>query len=402
MAAQLPASEPNTLSFETEVEAVDDQAIALAETYFYAESGGQPADRGTIAGVEVTDVQLIEETVWHTLAQGIDVSPGDTVAGEVDPEFRRYCMSAHTASHAVYGAARKRFDSVGYGGFEITPTKVRLDLETPEAIDDEAMLDLERLTNEVIWEDRPVTWSEWSAEEVKERDDIAFNVATDVVHTEETVRIVEIENWDIAACGGTHMASTGRIGEVTMADRSNPGEGQTRLEFVVGPERIEQRHAEKTTAWKAKSKLGVPIEEVPERIDQLEADQRELENRVAEMEQSLVAASLTGPGATRFEVDGASWALASIPDVEANTVATCLEELIGETGDVIAVAGGEHRAHLVVASNGSIAATDIIDSTLEAFDGGGGGGSDDRAQAGGIDANADELIEHLAERFGPN
>lgn len=400
MAVQLPATDPSTLTFEATVESIDGQDIALDETYFYAESGGQPSDRGTIDGTEVHEVTRRNGTTWHTLSAEPAVSPGDTITGEVDETFRRYCMAAHTASHAVYGAARQCFDDVGYGGFEITPSKVRLDLETPTPIDDTVLLELERLTNEVIWEDRPVTWSAWPAEEVKDRNDIAFNVATEVVHTEETVRIVEIEDWDIAACGGTHVSRTGDIGEVTMADRSNPGEGQTRIEFVVGPDRIERRHAEKQSIWAAKTHLGVPIEEIPTRLDKLESERHELEARLEAMEESIVAASVTGSGAIHFDHNGSRWALATVPEVGANTASSVIEGLIGDVGDVIAVAGGDGRAHLVVASSGDIPAMEVVDATLDGFPGGGGGGSAESAQAGGIDAAPNELVDYLADVYG--
>lgn len=401
MAVQLAATDPTTRTFESTVVAIEGQAVELEETYFYAESGGQPADRGTIDGIDVVDVQTDDDGIWHTLAGDLPADIGDTVTGHIDHEFRRYCMAAHTASHAVYGAARERFADVGYGGFEITPSKVRIDLKTPTPIDDEAMLDLERLTNEVIWENRPVTWSEWPADEVKARDDIAFNVATEVVNTQETVRIVEIEEWDIAACGGTHMPSTGAIGAIAMADRSNPGEGQTRVEFVVGEERIDQHDIEKRSAWRAKARLGVPVEEIPSRIDQLEEERQALESRVDEMQAAIVGASLTGPTATRFERNGASWTLASVPEVEANTAASVIEGLLEEVGDVIAVSGGEHRAHLVVASDGEIAASEVIDTALAGFDGGGGGGSPRIAQAGGIDADPGEIVEYLVDEYAP-
>lgn len=399
MATQPAALDPGTVTFEATVTAVDGDAVALDETYFYAESGGQPADRGAIDGVPVDDVQLRDGTAWHTLETATDWSTGERIVGEVDPTFRRYCMCAHTASHAVYGAARVRFDDVGYGGFEITPTKVRLDLETPVPIDDAAMLELERRTNEVIWEDRPVTWSEWPAEEVRANETIALNVATEVIHTEDTVRVVEIADWDLAACGGTHVSSTGEIGEIAMADRSNPGEGQTRLEFVVGPARIDLRHAERTAAFAAKARLGVPVSELPERVERLEADKRDLEARVESMEAAVVSAAISGPDARRFERNGATWTVATLPTVEASTAVSVAEDLVGEAGDVIVVAGGDTPASLVVVSDGSTPATAVIDAALDGFDGGGGGGSDRRAQAGGIGADAAAVVEHLLEVY---
>lgn len=401
MATQLASQDPETLSFSSAVTAIDGDRVALEHTYFYAESGGQPADRGTIDGLDVIDVQLTNGTTWHTLGDEPTFDVDDVVDGQIDSAFRRYCLSAHTASHAVYGAARRLFDSVGYGGFEITPTKVRLDLETPVPIDDEALFELERRTNEVVWEDRPVTWSEWPASEVRENNEIALNVATEVVHTEETVRVVEIEDWDLAACGGTHVSSTAAIGSVAMIDRSNPGEGQTRVEFVVGEERIDQQHAEKTAAWRAKATLGVPIEDVPSRIDQLQEELQRLESRVSSMEHTVAAAEVTGSAATRFDRNGARWAVASVTEVDAKKAAEVAEDLVGEAGDIVVIAGGADRSHVVVAGDGSTPATDIVDAVLDGFDGGGGGGSDQKAQAGGIDAGPDAIVDRIVDVYRP-
>lgn len=400
MAMQRAAAEPDVLAFDAEITAVDGPTVTLDQTYFYAESGGQPSDRGTIAGITVADVVRENGTTKHLLDEPAEFDVGDAVSAEIDPSFRRYCMAAHTASHAVYGAARQLYDSLGYGGFEITPEKVRIDLETPEPIDDPALFDLERLTNQVVWEDRPVTWSEWATAEVRERDDIALNVATEVVDEADVVRVVEIEEWDIAACGGTHMTSTGAIGAVAMIDRSNPGEGMTRVEFVVGADRIAHHAEEKRAAWAAARHLGVGIAEVPARLEGVLAERDRLQESVASAERTIARLSLASDAAIRAEVDGVTWAIATTTSEDTNTVADAVADAQGDIADVVALAGSTGRAFLVVASDGEPDADAIVDAVLEVFEGGGGGGSPTRAQAGGIDADPDQVLSALCEHFG--
>ena len=225
--------EPYTLSFESSVESAseplesetdgelgDDRTeVVLDETYFYAESGGQPADRGTIGGVPVADVQHREDGVVHTLAGSLDASEGDSLTGEVDPEFRTYCMRAHTASHVLYGAGRRLLDDLGYGGFDIGTEKVRVDFETTTEIGDDLLVGLERLVNRAVWDSREVTWAQHSREEALAREDVAFNAKTEEGLGDEAVRIVEVEGWDLAACGGTHVRNTREIGPVTVLER---------------------------------------------------------------------------------------------------------------------------------------------------------------------------------------
>jgi len=108
MTASRAPAEPEVREFEATVESVDDRAIVLDETYFYAESGGQPADRGTIDGILLADVIERDGRVVHILDQDAETLPeaGETVSAVVDDAFRTYCTRAHTASHVLYGTAR--------------------------------------------------------------------------------------------------------------------------------------------------------------------------------------------------------------------------------------------------------------------------------------------------------
>lgn len=395
MAAQPAAAEPYIREFDARVTDVVDGGIILDDTYFYAESGGQPADRGTIESVAVTDVERRNGRTVHHVADPTAFDSGMAVTGSIDWDFRRYCMVAHTASHALYGAARVRFDDLGYGGFEITPDKVRIDFETPDPIDDDEVFALERLTNEVIWEDRPVTWSEWPAEAVATHDDIALNVATEVVDTAETVRVVEIDGWDLAACGGTHVQSTGEIGAIAVLDRSNPGEGMTRIEFTVGPGRIDRHIAEKRAAWEAKRTLETDVAGVSDRIETLTDELTQHETEIERLTRQLIAATLTGDDARQRTIGDDRWTFAVVDTGDAGTIADILQDLKGDIADGVAVARDDQRVQLVVVSPGDPAADAIIAATLDELESGGGGGSPTSAQAGGIATDAAEALEYL-------
>ncbi|MFB6269316.1 MAG: alanine--tRNA ligase-related protein, partial [Halobacterium sp.] len=207
MADSLAPSAPYTTSFSATVTGVEENGVTLDETYFYPEGGGQPADRGTVGGVAVDHVASTEDGVVHFFAAEPDFEVGDDVQAEVDPEFRRYARRAHTASHVLYGAGRRVLDDLGYGGFDISEEKVRVDFETSTEIDDSVLADLERLTNRAVWDSHDVTWEEVPAEEAKSREDVAFNTKTEegVMSDADSVRIVTVEDWDVAACGGTHV-----------------------------------------------------------------------------------------------------------------------------------------------------------------------------------------------------
>ncbi|MEY7850853.1 alanyl-tRNA editing protein [Natrarchaeobius sp. A-rgal3] len=420
MSGQLAAAEPYATRFETEVTAVDGRQVWLERSYFYAESGGQPADRGTVGDVDVADVQLLDGEQVHVLESEPTFKAGHRVLCSVDWSFRMYCMRAHTASHVLYGAGRRILDDLGYGGFDIGERKVRVDLETSTEIDDDVLIELDELINRAVWESRPVSWEDVPVTEAREREDVAFNEATeDGAFRKGRVRLVTIgeddagagngtairttktgsraEPWDVAACGGTHVRNTREIGPVTVLGRSNPGEGLTRIELAVGPRAIDRRTAEKRAVFDAKRALGTGIEDVSSELVRLTGRRDDLEERLRHAESKLVSARLEG--GESFEREGEHWRVATVDDADTELVGDVVRSRIdareNSEGDDVIVAIGESGAPFaVVGRAGSRSATDLLDELTASF-GGGGGGSETLAQGGGFDASVDELYDSL-------
>ena len=405
MAAQRAAEDPDITHFEATVEAVDGADVQLDETYFYAESGGQPADRGTIDGVAVLDVQPTSDGVVHTLAEQPTYAPGTTVTGEIDIAFRTYCRRAHSASHVIYGAARQHLADLGYGGFDIGERKVRIDFETSSDIDDDTLLALERASNRVVWESRPVTWEQIPLDTVHQQPGIAFNTKTEegVFGTEDTVRVVEIGTsahietndwWDRAACGGTHVRNTHEIGPIAVLDRSNPGEGLTRIELTVGERAIDHFATLRNVATEAANVLESSVDDLPERATQIAEEVQRLEDTTRLFQDQLIEARV---GALPLnEKDDATWVVGAIADADGEALGRFIRERENEDVDVIALVSTERPVQLVVGSDGSMSASDIVTDVTETF-GGGGGGADDFAQGGGIDADPEDIVAYLRE-----
>ncbi|GAA0229740.1 DHHA1 domain-containing protein [Haladaptatus pallidirubidus] len=412
------AAEPYRTGFEATVERRDGRDVVLSETYFYAESGGQPADRGTLGGIPVADVQKRDGAVVHTLeteavSRGETASalgsesnadanpsfePGDTVVGQIDETFRTYCMRAHTASHVLYGAGRQILDDLGYGGFDIAEEKIRVDFETSTDIDDSILVELERLTNRVVWDSLPVSWVEVPKAEALEREEIAFNTKTEegVLSDSDTVRVVEIEEWDVAACGGTHVENTHEIGPVTVLERSNPGEGLTRVEFAVGPPAIRQQVDEKSAALDSARVAGTSVENLPAEIGRLSDELGGLERELADAKSQLVGAKIEELADETVARDGNEWLVGTIDGVGPNELADRVQELAGDAADVVALTGADGATFLVVGANGDVSAVDVIDEVTAEF-GGGGGGSPSFAQGGGLSAEPEDVVTFLRE-----
>ena len=379
--------------------AIDGQDVILDRTYFYAESGGQPADRGQLGGRQVADVQEREDGIVHRLAEAPAFGVGDAVTGVVDDEFRTYCMRAHTASHLLYGAGRHLFDGLGYGGFDIGEEKVRVDLATSSGVDDDDLVELERLVNRAVWDSRPVDWEEVPVEAARKRDRVAFNTKTEegVMADADTVRVVTIEGWDWAACGGTHVSNTREVGPVEVLDRSNPGEGLTRVEFAVGPPGITRRAAVHREALNAARELGVGVEDLAEAAADLRADRDRLEAEVADLRGGLLDREIAAFPAV--ERDGATWWVGRVEAGDANAAGEVAKGTVGDdpnAPDVVAAVGDGPAPFVVVASTGVVDAGDVVANVTGEF-GGGGGGSPEFAQGGGLDADPADVVAFLRE-----
>jgi alanyl-tRNA synthetase len=399
--SQLAAREPETRSFEATVEAVDGHEVVLDETYFYAESGGQPGDRGILGGTLVEDVHKRDGDIVHRLADPADesgIEVGGTVLAEIDDEFRTYCMRAHTASHALYGAGREILDDLGYGGFDIGEEKVRVDFTTATDIDDDTLAELERLTNRAIWDSRPVSWEEIPAAEAREREEVAFNTKTEegVMSDSDTVRVVTIEDFDWAACGGTHVGNTREIGPVTVLSRSNPGEGLTRVEFAVGPTAIRRRVEDVRAAREAARTLDVGVAELPEAAERVSEQVEELEADLADTKEAVLSARLADLRENPVERDSGEWVVGTVDDFGPNEVADRARELAGDGADAVVLAGKDGATFVVAATGGNPDAGEVVEEVTAEF-GGGGGGSPTFAQGGGLDADPEAVVGFLKE-----
>ncbi|MFC7134410.1 MULTISPECIES: alanyl-tRNA editing protein [Salinibaculum] len=386
------AADPEVTDFSATVQRVEDRQVVLDETYFYPQGGGQPADRGVIGEREVVDVQSVDGEIRHTLAAVPDFAAGDTVAAAVDRDFRTYCMRAHTASHALYGAARRVCDDLGYGGFGIGEEKVRIDLDTPTTVDDDVLVELERLVNRAVWDSLPVTWEQRPRAAALGSDDVA-TTTTEAVAGQESVRVVEIEGWDTAVCGGTHVSNTREIGPVTVLDRSNPGEGLTRVEFAVGPVAIERRAEDHAAARRASAALDVPPAELDGAVDRLVEEHESLTEQVQDLREQVISARLSDLEGATVSRDGHAWLAGSVPTTDANALVEFAGRLVDQTADVVALVG-EEGTYLAVATDGDVDASQVVDSVTAEF-GGGGGGGPTTAQAGGLDADAEDVVAFL-------
>ncbi len=201
----------------------------------------------------------------------------------------------------------------------------------------------------------------------------------------------DADPWDVAACGGTHVSNTREIGPVTVLDRSNPGEGLTRVEFAVGEAGIERRAEEKRTALAAARDLGTNLADVPDTIARLRDEREEYQSELADLRGRLVDVRIDELRGETVERDGARWLVGRVDGLDANALADRARELAGDGADVVALV---NDGALAVGTDGETDAGDVVESVTDEF-GGGGGGSPTVAQGGGLGTSDDEVVAFL-------
>ncbi len=251
--------------------------LILDRSPFYAESGGQIADEGSITGTgasqtakaAVTDVQKIAKTLW---AHRINVESGEFVEGDavvaaVDPRWRHGATQGHSGTHMVHAALRQVLgpNAVQAGSLN-RPGYLRFDFNWQGALTDDQRTQIEEVTNEAVEADFEVHNFTTKLDKAKAMGAMALFGE----NYPDEVRVVEIGGpFSIELCGGTHVRSSAQIGPVTILGESSVGSGVRRVEAYVGLDSF--RHLAKERALMAglASSLKVPSDEVPARVETL-------------------------------------------------------------------------------------------------------------------------------------
>jgi Ser-tRNA(Ala) deacylase AlaX len=216
MTQKLFWDDPYLTRLDTHVTGITDNDITVERTIFFASSGGQESDQGTIGGKRVLQAQKVGREIVYTLEEGHGLKPGDRVRMEIDWERRYKLMRLHFAAEIVLELAYRNLDSVRKVGAHIAQDKARIDFEWDENIS-QVFPVIQSEAIKIIEADRDIT-SAFSDRETEER-------------------YWEIEGFARVPCGGTHLRKTGEVGEITLK-RKNPGRGKERIEITVGEDSI--------------------------------------------------------------------------------------------------------------------------------------------------------------------
>ncbi|WP_251341768.1 alanyl-tRNA editing protein [Haloplanus halophilus] len=225
--------------FEATVTGATDDYLVLDGTHFYPGGGGQPPDRGTLSWdggrAAVVDAEKNHGDVRHYLGdvEGDPPAPGATVTGRIDADRRDRLRRMHTAQHVV---SRVVLDDYGAAtvGNRISVDGARVDVE-PAAFDDADLAAIERRTNAVLDRDLPVEKSERLRGAVEDAVPEGRAQLDLIPGDVDPLRVVEIGDFDLCPCGGTHVDRLGEVGTVRITDRAAKGTDVERIEYDLTP-----------------------------------------------------------------------------------------------------------------------------------------------------------------------
>lgn len=366
--------------------------VVITPTPFYAESGGQIADTGTITAVTgaitVTDVVApVRGLVVQrgTVASGY-ITRGDVVMATVDGQERQATARNHTATHLLHRALKDVLgEHVNQAGSLVAPDRLRFDFTHFAAVTSDQLEKVEKLVNDIILQNLPVQVEEMSFAEARKQGAVALFGEK----YGDWVRVISVGDYSKELCGGTHVRSTGELGIFKLVTETAVGAGVRRIEAVTGRSALERIAAEETVLQSLSTRLQTKVEELPQRVDRLLQELKEVQKKL-EVAKAKVAASQRDRLLQQArDIGGVTVLAAKVEDMDASDLRSLGDQLREKLGSGMIILGSATAGKALFVA---MATPDVVKKGIRAGDvikvaaraaGGGGGGRPDMAQAGG-------------------
>jgi alanyl-tRNA synthetase len=372
----------------------DEAQVILDETPFYAESGGQIADQGTITGnnlqLRVKDVQKAPNGQnLHTVIVEKGVLENNMqVSVQVDRETRAKVVKNHTATHLLHQALKDVLGThVNQAGSLVQEGRLRFDFTHFGSISADELEKIEEIVNEKVWANIPVEKMVKNIAEAKAMGAMALFGEK----YGETVRVVKVGDYSLELCGGCHVNNTAEIGLFKIVSESGIGAGTRRIEAVTGESAYRLMNGQVQLLKDTAAKLKTNLKDVPQRIDVLNDQIRELQKEkesLASKLGNLEAGSLVDEVQT---INGVSVIAKKVNASDMNGLRSIVDDLKNKLQSGIVILGSESQGKVNIVAG---VTKDLVSRGYHAGNlvkevavrcGGGGGGRPDMAQAGGKD-----------------
>jgi alanyl-tRNA synthetase len=384
-----------------------DGFVALAETPFYVEAGGQVSDVGTIAGPrgEARVTGVVRAGSWPRLHR-VHVSSGelatrDLVAADVAVSVREATRRNHTATHLLHAALRQVLGAhVKQAGSLVAPDRLRFDFVHVSAVTNEQRLEIERIVNEHVLRNTPVQT------EVRDTQEAIAAGAMALFGEKygDRVRVVSIPGVSLELCGGTHVRATGDIGLFAIVSESGVAAGVRRIEAVTGLDSLTAFQRQRDELGALAAALNARAGELGTRVAALQDDNKRL---ARELQQARMKAALTtasgGAADEVIEVAGIKLVAREVSGLDTNGLRSLVDRHRDsiKSGVVVLASPSDGKVAIVVGVTPDLTkkvpAGQVV-KQLAPIVGGGGGGRPDFAEAGGKDPS--KIGELLAASRG--
>ena len=371
-------------------------AVTLDRTAFYPTGGGQPNDTGTLDDARVVDcIDAEDDGILH-LIQGPVPEIGDTVHGKIDWLRRLDHLQQHTGQH-IFSAAFVKLFAAPTRSFRMLEQdcEIDVDLDNPTTERIERAVDL---ANQIVWESRPITVKHATSEEA------ASLPLRKEPAREGELRLIEIDDFDLTPCGGTHAKSTGEVG-VIAARSWERAKGLTRIQFMAGIRVLSDYRKANRTAMDVAGLFSAGREDSPALIAKLIEENQKLSRRVRELDEigcRVEAEELLKHGVSSSIVkegsldDAARLVVAKVfNERDADSLKHLALALIAHPNVVALLGSRDREAARLVFARSPEAAGDmnaLMRKACEVIDGR-GGGKPDMAQGGG--RNVEKILEAI-------
>ncbi|KAL8158994.1 hypothetical protein V2J09_000531 [Rumex salicifolius] len=412
----------------TQIEEGNEVEILLDRTPFYAESGGQIGDNGFMyiqnaerqqnGIVEIKDVQKLAGNIFvhkGIIKEGV-VEVGQIVEAEVNPRLRKRAKANHTATHLLQAALKKVIgQETSQAGSLVAFDRLRFDFNFHRPLSDNEILEVEGLINGWIG-DSTLLQTEVMALDVAKK---AGAIAMFGEKYGEQVRVVEVPGVSMELCGGTHVTNTSEIRGFKIISEQAVASGIRRIEAVAGDAFVEYVTARDAYMKKLCSILKVKAEEVTSRVESLTEELRSARNEVCAARAQVAIYKASSLTSKAINVGNIRVLVASMDDVDAESLKSAAEHLINNTlpdpaAVVLGSSPGEGKVSLVAAFSPGVVKLGIqagkFIGPIAKLCGGGGGGRPNFAQAGGrnphnllssLDNAREELLTILSQKDAP-
>ncbi|MER8506497.1 alanine--tRNA ligase [Mesorhizobium sp. M0199] len=390
----------------------DAVAVVVNQTPFYGESGGQMGDTGVISGdgfsIEISDTQKKADGLFvHVgkVANGT-VKTGATVELRVDHARRSRLRANHSATHLIHEALREVLGThVAQKGSLVAPERLRFDISHNKPISPDELEEVERMANEIVVQNSPVTTRLMSVDDAiaegamalfgeKYGDEVRVVSMGTGLHGAKANRPYSVE-----LCGGTHVRATGDIGLVRIVSDSAVAAGVRRIEALTGEAARKHLDEQDKRLKAAAAALKISPADVPARVEALLDERKKLEKELTEARKKLALGdrSPAGVPAENETIAGVGFlgkAVSGVSPKDLKPLADAGKKSLGSGVVVFVGAGEDNKASVVVAVTddltGRFSAIDLVRVASAALGGQGGGGRPDMAQAGGPDGSKAE------------